>query len=52
MAGADVTDAHVAWLGPCWAKLRGRPSAGDGWQAVATDGDDQMEMVDNRVHNR
>ncbi|KAF9053722.1 amino acid transporter [Hymenopellis radicata] len=41
-----------SWIGPCWAKLRGRPSAGDGWQAVATDGDDQMEMVDSRVHNR
>jgi hypothetical protein len=28
--------------------MRGRPDVGSGWQAVATDGDEQVEMVEGR----
>jgi len=33
----------------CLARIRGRPSIGSGWQSVATDGDEDMEMVDGRT---
>lgn len=28
------------------ARVRGRPDMGSGWQAVATDGDENVEMVE------
>jgi len=31
-----------------WARVRGQPSAGAGWQAVATDGDEQVELSEGR----
>lgn len=34
----------VGWFTSCFARLRGRPAPGAGWQAVATDGDEQVEM--------
>lgn len=34
----------IGWFRSCFARLRGRPTPGAGWQAVATDGDEQVEM--------
>ena len=34
----------------CFARVRGRPSLGTGWQAVATDGDEHLEMSEQ--HSR
>ncbi|KAJ7632655.1 L-methionine transporter [Roridomyces roridus] len=34
----------LAWIRPLINRLRGRPPAGDGWEAVATEGDEPMEM--------
>lgn len=33
----------------CLARIRGRPDMGSGWQAVATDGEEQMEMIEGRT---
>lgn len=35
----------------CFARLRGRPSLGrgSGWQAVATEGDERVEMAEQRT---
>ncbi|KAK0459766.1 L-methionine transporter [Desarmillaria tabescens] len=41
-----------AWIYPCFDRLRGGPRASDGWQAVATEGDEQMEMVEGRGSHR
>ncbi|KZP19453.1 L-methionine transporter [Athelia psychrophila] len=40
------TPPLIAFFGSIWARIRGQPSAEDGWVAVATDGDDQVEMVE------
>ncbi|KIP09584.1 hypothetical protein PHLGIDRAFT_28939 [Phlebiopsis gigantea 11061_1 CR5-6] len=34
----------LALLTDCFARVRGRPSLGTGWQAVATEGDEHLEM--------
>ncbi|KAJ7452382.1 L-methionine transporter [Mycena galericulata] len=36
-----------SWFRPCISRLRGRPPAGDGWEAVATEGDEPIEMAQN-----
>jgi hypothetical protein len=37
------------WL----ARIRGgRPNMGSGWQRVATDGDEQLEMVEGRTFSQ
>ncbi|KIY72130.1 amino acid transporter [Cylindrobasidium torrendii FP15055 ss-10] len=41
------TPRVLAWIQPFWARIRGRPHAGEGWQSVATEGDEQVEMLDN-----
>ena len=33
-----------------FSRLRGRPSAADGWEAVATEGDDNLEMTQTRTN--
>ncbi|KAJ6547599.1 L-methionine transporter [Mycena capillaripes] len=40
--------AVFAWFTPCISRLRGRPPAGDGWEAVATEGDEPIEMAQSR----
>ncbi|KAG1756731.1 amino acid permease-domain-containing protein [Suillus paluster] len=40
--------AFLGFFSTCVARIRGQPSAGTGWQAVATEGD-EVEMVDNRT---
>ncbi|KAL0946858.1 hypothetical protein HGRIS_013025 [Hohenbuehelia grisea] len=39
-----------SWLASCIDRVRGRP-AGSGWEAVATEGDEHMEMVEPRLGN-
>ncbi|KAJ6630836.1 L-methionine transporter [Mycena sp. CBHHK59/15] len=39
--------AVFAWIGPWISRLRGRPPAADGWEAVATEGDEPIEMVES-----
>ncbi|KAJ6596927.1 L-methionine transporter [Mycena vulgaris] len=39
--------AVFAWFAPCISRLRGRPPAGDGWEAVATENDEPIEMAQN-----
>lgn len=45
-----LTDLHVAWFQELVERVRGRPSAAEGWEAVATDGDDTLEM--SQTHRR
>ncbi|KAG0707713.1 L-methionine transporter [Suillus ampliporus] len=40
--------AFLGFFSSCIARIRGQPSAGTGWQAVATEGD-EVEMLDNRT---
>ena len=43
--GSNALLSHVVGLfASCFARLRGRPSPGTGWQAVATEGDEHLEM--------
>ncbi|KAJ7219306.1 L-methionine transporter [Mycena pura] len=41
--------AVFAWFAPCLSRLRGRPPAGDGWEAVATEGDEPIEMAQSNI---
>lgn len=34
----------TAWIGSLLARVRGRPPAEDGWEAIATEGDEPIEM--------
>ncbi|TEB36352.1 L-methionine transporter [Coprinellus micaceus] len=43
-ADDDAKPRVISWIQETIARIRGRPSAGDGWEAVATDGDDGLEM--------
>lgn len=38
----------IEFFASLWARARGRPPAGAGWEAVATDGDEQVEMLEGR----
>lgn len=40
--------AFLGFFSSCFSRIRGQPSAGTGWVAVATDGD-EVEMLDNRT---
>ncbi|KAJ7905540.1 L-methionine transporter [Mycena olivaceomarginata] len=40
--------AVFAWFAPCIGRLRGHRPAGDGWEAVATEGDEPIEMAQSR----
>ncbi|PCH38054.1 L-methionine transporter [Wolfiporia cocos MD-104 SS10] len=40
------TSGFFAVFTDCFARLRGRPTPGAGWEAVATEGDEQMEMAE------
>ncbi|KAG2157144.1 amino acid permease-domain-containing protein [Suillus clintonianus] len=40
--------AFLGFFSTCFARIRGQPSAGTGWVAVATEGD-EVEMLDNRT---
>ncbi|KII88471.1 hypothetical protein PLICRDRAFT_111101 [Plicaturopsis crispa FD-325 SS-3] len=40
----------LGFFATAWAKLRGRPAAGSGWEAVATEGDEGVEMIEGRGH--
>ncbi|KAK1236538.1 hypothetical protein PQX77_000231 [Marasmius sp. AFHP31] len=44
---ANEAPRIITWLKSGSSKLRGRPSVGDGWEAVATEGD-EMEMTEGR----
>ncbi|GBE82155.1 hypothetical protein SCP_0405350 [Sparassis crispa] len=37
--------AISAFFSNCFARIRGRPSPSSGWEAVATEGDEQVEMA-------
>ncbi|EKM55586.1 uncharacterized protein PHACADRAFT_93389 [Phanerochaete carnosa HHB-10118-sp] len=39
-----IKSPGLAYIQDCIAKIRGRPSPGGGWQAVATEGDEHLEM--------
>ncbi|KAF5380933.1 hypothetical protein D9615_003981 [Tricholomella constricta] len=39
-----------SWLVWCWSRIRGRRPTEDGWEAVATEADEPIEMVDGRSH--
>lgn len=39
-----------AFFEDIFARVLGRPSSKDGWQAVATEGDDALEMTQTRSH--
>ncbi|KAJ7285797.1 L-methionine transporter [Mycena rebaudengoi] len=39
-----VANWFPAWFAPCISRLRGHPPAADGWEAVATEGDEPIEM--------
>ncbi|KAK7467094.1 hypothetical protein VKT23_004154 [Stygiomarasmius scandens] len=41
-----------AWFSRGKSKLQGRPSVGDGWQAVSTEGDEPIEMSEERTSHR
>lgn len=41
-----LTLALSAVFSDCFGRLHGRPDVGSGWQAVATDVDEQVEMVE------
>ncbi|KAF8077916.1 L-methionine transporter [Lyophyllum atratum] len=36
------------WLTWCWSRIRGRRPTEEGWEAVATEGDEPIEMVEGR----
>jgi len=40
------TPGIFSWFSSCVARIRGRP-AGDGWEAVATEGDEPIEMAES-----
>lgn len=44
--GSATSSGVVAIFKKCFARIRGRPTPGAGWQAVATEGDDQVEMTE------
>lgn len=39
-----------SWFAWCWSRIRGRRPTEEGWEAVATEGDEPMEMVEGRPH--
>ncbi|GLB34923.1 putative amino acid permease [Lyophyllum shimeji] len=39
-----------SWCTWCWSGIRGRRPSEEGWEAVATDGDEPMEMAEGRPH--
>jgi len=42
------TPLVIEFITSLWARVRGRPPAGAGWQAVATDGDEHIEIQERR----
>ncbi|KAJ8078805.1 hypothetical protein PM082_013088 [Marasmius tenuissimus] len=44
---ANEAPRIITWLRSGFSKLRGRPPIGEGWEAVATEGD-EMEMTEGR----
>ncbi|KAJ3870002.1 L-methionine transporter [Lentinula novae-zelandiae] len=38
----------LGWVKPFIAKIQGKPAHGDGWVAVSTDGDENVEMMEGR----
>jgi hypothetical protein len=40
---------QIAFIASCISRLRGRPTTGDGWEAVATEGDEQVEMAERHI---
>ncbi|KAE9395060.1 amino acid transporter [Gymnopus androsaceus JB14] len=38
----------LGWIKPLIARLQGKPTPGDGWVAVSTEGDENMEMMEGR----
>ncbi|KAF8894649.1 L-methionine transporter [Infundibulicybe gibba] len=52
-ASSEDMPAFFAYVTSAFSRIRGRPSSSDGWEAVATDGDEPMEMVEgDRVGRR
>ncbi|GJE86900.1 L-methionine transporter [Phanerochaete sordida] len=47
-SGSGDSPLALAWIQDCIARIRGRPSPGTGWQAVATEGDEHLEMSETR----
>ncbi|KAJ3883499.1 L-methionine transporter [Lentinula edodes] len=38
----------LGWVKPLIARIQGKPAHGDGWVAVSTDGDENVEMMEGR----
>ncbi|KAF6765237.1 L-methionine transporter [Ephemerocybe angulata] len=51
-ADEDTKPRIISFFEDLFARIRGRPSAGDGWEAVATDGDDALEMTQSEPRSR
>ncbi|KAG6851005.1 hypothetical protein H0H93_004492 [Arthromyces matolae] len=41
--------AVLEWLSSSWNRIRGQPNE-EGWEAVATEGDEPIEMAESRTH--
>ncbi|RXW24138.1 hypothetical protein EST38_g1706 [Candolleomyces aberdarensis] len=50
-ADEDAKPRIISIFEDLFSRLRGRPSAADGWEAVATDGDDTLEMTQTQTRN-
>ncbi|KAJ2937052.1 hypothetical protein H1R20_g39, partial [Candolleomyces eurysporus] len=48
-ADEDAKPRIISIFEDLFSRLRGRPSAADGWEAVATDGDDTLEMTQTQT---
>lgn len=48
----DVLPLCIAFFSGVAARIRGRPTPGAGWQAVATEGDENVEMEESRTPAR
>lgn len=36
----------IGWVKPLIARIQGNPAPGDGWVAVSTEGDENLEMTE------
>ena len=41
---------YIAWVARCIRSIRGREPVEDGWEPVATESDEPIEMLESRTH--
>jgi hypothetical protein len=46
----NLYSSFIVWMSEWFDKIRGRRPTEDGWEAVATEGDEPMEMVEGRSY--